>query len=672
VDRPSRAERPHPARVRLPLVEALDRLRTLAPPLTAVEPVAVESAVDRILGAPVVARASVPGAHSSAMDGIAVRSADVAAASSADPILLAGDGSGSAPPFQWVDTGNPMPPWADAVIMVESVEPAELRDGGFEEQARPTSVLVRAPARPWQHVRVVGEDVVAGEVLLPAFHRLRPQDLGLLLAAGVADVVVRRRPVVGILPTGDELVEPGDERLPGKTVESNSRMIAAWVREWGGEPHRLERVGDDLDAIEARLREAVRATDVVCVLAGSSAGSRDFTAQALARLGSVIAHGIELVPGRPTILASLDPAADSVAGGQACRARVAIGLPGYPVAAAMVCRELLEPLIAHLAGAPEPERATVRAVAAHAFEPRPGIEELVRVEVGDVGGRLVARSLARGAGALAALSQAGGLVRLRPGGDPVRAGEEVDVELLDRPSRVSTTLLATGLADPAIDALAAALARRGSPMRIAVRSTTGEAALAALCAGTASIAVVASSREACARESQEDLLALARDGLPARVFRLARRAGGLVVAPGNPLALRSVSDLASRGARGLPALRRGGVAACAPAIPSPGGRTAPAADAQSVDEIPPLAAAAGVATGLADHAWGTAWVARALGLDFVSLVEQDVRLVLRADLCAAGAGADLVAALGSTEYRAAAAALEGYDLHDSGDEVAGG
>src|SRR5581483_4468345 len=437
---------PTAERVRLPVATARARLCALVQACDRLERVAVEDAVGRVTAEPVAARFSVGHFHSSAMDRNAVRAAETAGATGDGPLELAraagaGAPASGAPAFAWVDTGNPLPEWADAVVMVEAVEAPEDEARSPSSAAtaalpakrsarRAERVRVRAPATPWQHVRVVGEDVVAGEEILPAGHRIRPPDVGLLLATGVTEVVVRARPRVAILPTGDELIEPGADRVPGKTIESNSRMIAAWVSEWGGEPSRLAPAPDDPARLAERLRVAARDADLVCVLAGSSAGSRDYTAEALGAIGNVFAHGIELVPGRPTILASLAGGPTSQESPEAGRARVAIGIPGYPVAAAMVCRELVQPLVARLAGTAADAPPTLAAVAAEDLVPRPGAEELVRVDVGKVGERLVARPLARGAAALASLSRAGGLVRLRPGAAPIAAGERVDVELL--------------------------------------------------------------------------------------------------------------------------------------------------------------------------------------------------------------------------------------------------
>src|SRR5206468_4203867 len=228
--------------------------------------------------------------HGAAMDGIAVRAEDTFGASEVRPVRLRParpDGPGTAA-FVPVDTGNALPPWANAVVMIERVYPG---DGD--------AVTIREASAPWQHVRLVGEDVVATEALLPRGHRLPPYDVGALLAAGVLAVAVRRRPRVAIIPTGSEIVEPGRDPLPGQVVEYNSRVMAGFLAEWGALAVHRGAVPDEQAAIEEAIRAAAAETDLVAVIAGSSAGAHDFTAGAVAAFGDLLVHGIEVMPGKP-------------------------------------------------------------------------------------------------------------------------------------------------------------------------------------------------------------------------------------------------------------------------------------------------------------------------------------------------------------------------------------
>src|SRR5499433_928531 len=200
------------------------------------ETVPVEDALDRVTAEPVFAKISSPHYHAAAMDGICVRAEDTFGATEfvGKKLALASTETPGAASFRYVDTGNALPAWANAVIMIEKVHQLDQR-----------TVEIFESVAPWNHVRLVGEDVVATELLLPRSHRLRPYDLGALLASGHTSILVKAHPKVGIIPTGDELILPGEETKPGAVIEFNSTVLAAFVREWGGVPVKYPKVKDD-------------------------------------------------------------------------------------------------------------------------------------------------------------------------------------------------------------------------------------------------------------------------------------------------------------------------------------------------------------------------------------------------------------------------------------------
>jgi len=309
---------------------------------------------------------------------------------------------------------------------------------------------------------------------------------------------------------------------------------------------------------------------------------------------------------------------------------VAVGLPGYPIAAAMVAREILVPLVSRLLGEPRPSPAVGWAIAAESIGVRSGLEELVRVDVVRVGDRTVVHPLARGAGALASLSRAGGIVRLHPGSDGPARGDSVAVEAVAEVER-SRTILFAGLADPLIDALEDFLRARGAAVRIALRPCPDESAEALLASGLVHGRVVA--RPGRDRVSGDPSNPAGTSPPGARLaVALGRRPGGLVVARGNPLGLRAPADVSRAGARTLPTLKRGGTPARARAIGEVSQATTASRDGASASaEIPPLAAAALVASGVADVAFATGHEAALAGADFVPVLEEEVVLELAAD-----------------------------------------
>ena len=272
------------------------------------ESVALEDAAGRVTAEPVWALISSPHYHAAAMDGYAVRAEETRGASETRPVHLT-----IGQQAFYVDTGDPLPPGTNAVIMVEDVQVQESANQQIGKSANHESritnhesvirhIEILATVAPWQHVRPMGEDMVATELILPANQRLRPQDIGAAAGAGHARLAVRRKPRVAILPTGTELVPPGSNVRPGDIIEYNSLVLAAMIGEWGAAPTRLAPLSDDYAAIRARVVEAAQTHDLVIVNAGSSAGSEDFTARIIAELGQVLVHGIAIRPGHPVIL----------------------------------------------------------------------------------------------------------------------------------------------------------------------------------------------------------------------------------------------------------------------------------------------------------------------------------------------------------------------------------
>ncbi|HSF83696.1 MAG TPA: molybdopterin-binding protein, partial [Anaerolineales bacterium] len=256
-----------------------------------------ENAAGRILAGPIWAKISSPHYHASAMDGFAVRAQDTAGAMPNQPVSLSCESQAA-----YVDTGDPLPAWSNAVIPIENVEALE-QDGRLATDPRnPRIIRIRAAVTPWQHVRSMGEDIVATELVLPAGHRLRPVDLGAAAACGHDRLPVVRRPRVAILPTGSELVPVGAKVKLGDIIEYNSIVLAAQVNAWGGVARRYAIIPDDFEHIRDRVIEAAIDHDLILLNAGSSAGAEDFSAKVVESVGELFVHGVAVRPGHPVIL----------------------------------------------------------------------------------------------------------------------------------------------------------------------------------------------------------------------------------------------------------------------------------------------------------------------------------------------------------------------------------
>ena len=410
-----------------PLDEAraayLRRLREngLGPEL---ETVRVEDAAGRVSFRAVYARICAPHYHACAMDGVALDAAKSFGATETTPVTL------SEGEYVPVDTGDPLPRGCDAVIMAEDIEP--LDDG---------AIRLRTAAAPWQHVRQIGEDICAGEMVLPSHTEISPAAVGAMLASGVLECEVCRRPVVGIIPTGDELVEPCEDPGEGDIVEFNSAIFSAMLTQWGALP-RTYPIVRDVDAdIRAALERAVSECDMVILNAGSSAGREDYSASAIAAVGEVFCHGIAIRPGKPAILG--------------CRgAKPILGVPGYPVSGIIVIEQLLRPLVERCTGTQPDPAPTVEAVLSRPVVSGLKYQEFVRLRMGRVGDRLIAAPLDRGSGVVTSFMKADAILEIPQGTEGYEAGERVTVRLLRPEAELDRTLVAIGSHDPLLDELA--------------------------------------------------------------------------------------------------------------------------------------------------------------------------------------------------------------------------
>jgi putative molybdopterin biosynthesis protein len=601
----------------------------------ATERVALDEALGRVTARPVFARLSSPHYHACAMDGIALASARTHAARATQPLELQLERDA------WiVDTGDPLPAGCDAVVMIEDVE---LRD-----DAR---VAIRAAVAPFEHVRPIGEDVVATEAVVAQRRRLAPADLAALAGAGITHVEVVRRPRVAIVTTGDELVDPSIAAPQrGDIIDSNGVLLAALVRTYGGEPLAFPRVPDDPERLRAVLGQARAAADVVVVNAGSSAGREDYTARMFAEIGDVLVHGIAIRPGHPLVL--------GVAG-----TTPLLGIPGYPVSAAICSDLFLRPLLARLAHLDDDDDATLEVTLTRKLFSPLGEDEFVRLVAARVGDRIVATPLRRGAGAITSLARANAIVVVPRTQEGVAAGTRVTARALRSPRAIERTLLAVGSHDVAVDLLAGALAERDLEL---VSANVGSiAGIVALRDGATH---VAGTHAIDPRDGTYNLAAVRRYGPRERValVHFAQREQGLMVARGNPLGLRTVADIAARGARFVNRQPDAGTRMLFDLLLAREGIAAGAIAGYTRLEFTHTAVAALVADGSADCGLGIRAAAAALGLDFVPLANEPYELALLARSLDEARIATLVATVASAALRTQIDALPGYDATDAG------
>jgi putative molybdopterin biosynthesis protein len=626
-----------------PLKEAKEFfLANVEPSRIGKEHIPVEEALDRITAEPVFAKISSPHYHAAAMDGICVRAEDTFGATEfvGKKLSQASDESPGPSAFAFVDTGNSLPPWANAVIMIEKVH--QLEDG---------SVEIYDSVGPWNHVRLVGEDVVATELLLPRSHRLRPYDLGALLASGHTRISVKARPKVGIIPTGDELIEPGEQLKAGAVIEFNSTVLAAFVREWGGAPIKYPRARDESEVLKRAVRRAADECDLVTIIAGSSAGEHDLTADVVADAGELWAHGIDVMPGKPAVLGG-------VAG------KPVIGVPGYPVSAIVIAREILRPALEKFLGVAVPSYPSVHAVVPKKIASHLGLEEFIRVSVGRVGERLVAVPLARGAGVITTMVHADGLLRIPSLVEGLNGGEEVDIDLLRPQKDIENTILCTGSHDLAIGVLEDQLKQLYPELKIAATNVGSLGGLLALQRGETHISGTHLLDPESGLYNVPDIKRTIPK-LPVTLVHLARREQGIVVARGNPKSIGSLNDLTSR-VRFVNRQPGSGTRVLLDFELKKSGINPNFIDGYEREEFTHMAVGVAVASGLADAGLAVRAAAQALGLDFIPVASEQYDLLFLRSFFESDRGERLMLILQSGLFKDAVATLGGYDSRDSG------
>ena len=613
-----------------------------------------EAALGRVLAKPLWARISSPHYHGSAMDGFAVRSAATRGATQTNPILLSCSDNA-----QYLDTGDPLPDWADAVIPIEEVESLD-NDGRVTEEIRnPAAIRIRAAVPPWKHIRPLGEDLVATQLLLPAGHTIRPVDLGVAAAGGLGEVTVSGRPRVAILPTGNELVAIGSEVKPGDIIEYNSLVLAAQVESWGGEATRFPPTPDELQALMEQIEGASWDFDLILLNAGSSAGAEDYSAPAIAAMGKIFVHGVAVRPGHPVIIGMIE--------NRDGRSIPILGVPGYPVSAALTAEIFVEPLLARWLGRPSMFRPAVQAQLTRKVVSPLGDDDYLRVVVGKVGQKTLAAPLARGAGVISSLARADGLVMIPRGVQGYPAGESIQVRLYRSPEEIENTILAVGSHDLTLDLLAQYLAGRGRRLTSANAGSLG--GLVALRREDAHLA----GSHLLDPETGEYNLKYVREYLPGRsvkVIALVGREQGLIVPPGNPKKIREITDLPQEGIRFINRQRGAGTRVLLDYQLDLKGIDPGLIQGYNREEFTHLSVAAAVASGRADCGLGIAAAAQALGLGFVPLFKERYDLIIPREFSDDHLLVPLWEVLSDPKFTQDIDDLPGYDTRDLGKLIA--
>ena len=617
-------------------MQALEEAGCLKPQTEVID---TYESLGRITAEAIYARCCSPLFNAAAMDGIAVKSAETAGASEERPLTLE-----PGTDYNIIDTGDPIKAPFDAVVMAEDVT----------EEAGSDRVMITRSVPGWQHVRPIGEDIAAGEMLLPSHHKIRPVDIGVLLAGGILEVKSFNKPQVSVIPTGTEIIKPHENPEEGDIIDSNSGMFAAMVTDAGGIPHRCGIVPDDYEKIKETVLREIKNSDMVIINAGSSAGTEDYTVHVLREIGEVIIHGVAMKPGKPVILAIV-------------QGKPVIGLPGYPVSAYLAFENFVTPVLKKLAGTDHSggstPRKSVKAVLSKRIVSSLKHREYVRVKVGKVGDKLICAPLARGAGAAMSLVRADGFCVIPQESEGFEAGETVDVELYTDISQIENTLVSIGSHDMIIDVMNDMMAERFPGMNLSGTHVGSMGGLMALSRGETVIAPTHLLDE----ETGEYNISYIEKIFPGEEMALIKgvdRIQGIMVKKGNPLGIRGVEDLTR--ARYVNRQRGAGTRVLLDYRLKQAGITPDMVDGYDKEAATHMAVAALVASDEIDAGMGIKPAADAMGLDFIEVGTEEYDFAIRAENLELPQVRAFRQILESKEFHDKLAEMGGYGWHQAG------
>lgn len=602
------------------------------------EVIPVYEACGRVTARAVYAHICAPHYAASAMDGVAVCARDTFGATETTPVTLQKE------QYIVLDTGDPVPEDRDAVIMVEDIVKNE--DG---------SITIHAAAAPWQHIRQIGEDVCAGEMILPSHMTVSPSAIGAMIAGGVLEIEVIAKPVVGIIPTGDEIIPPCTDPKPGDILEFNGSIFSAMVKSWGADAVVYPIVPDKFDQIKAMVSRAAAECDMVILNAGSSAGREDYSARVIRELGQVLYHGIAMKPGKPAILG--------------CQgAKPILGVPGYPVSGIIVVEQLLKPLIDHWLKVPAVPSQYAQAILTRPVVSGLKYQEFVRVRMGYVGDRLMASPLSRGSGVVSSFMKADGILEVPQGLEGFEAGAEVTVRLLSPLEKLRNTLVVIGSHDPLLDEVADMLHLEDSSLFMSSSHVGSMGGIMAIRRGEAHAA-------GCHLLNTQDgsyNRSFMKKYFPRGDVKLVRCVGrqqGLMVARGNPLNIQKFSDIAAEGVRYVNRQKGSGTRILTDYLCKQENLDTSAIYGYDREELTHTSVAAQIVSGSADAGMGIYSAAKLYGLDFIPICIEEYDLIIPDHAWEAPMVRQLIATLKSDGFRDKILSLGGYTVENPGEII---
>jgi putative molybdopterin biosynthesis protein len=605
------------------------------------ETIPVVDSSGRVLAKPVFAKQSSPNYHAAAMDGIAVLSQNTYGAHVDRPVVLETEKDAF-----WVNTGNVMPENTDAVIMIENVLKNESG-----------KVSIEAPAIPWQHVRKMGEDIVATEMLFPQNHEISPYCIGAMLSGGVLYVDVRKKPRVLIIPTGSELVDWQSEKIDnlpkGRIIESNGTMLKNCVIECGALADRHNIVADNLEIIQQIIEQNISHYDIILLVGGSSAGESDCTRAVIEKTGQVLLHGVTIMPGKPVVLGDVQQ-------------KPVVGVPGYPVSAIVIFDQFIRPVIYQLMGITPPKRTILPVQLTRNMPSKLGIEEFIRVKLGKVGSRYVASSLPRGAGAITSFTQADGLIRIPRHSEGVKANEIARAELLQPEFTIENTIMAVGSHDNTLDILADQISQQYPDIKLASSHVGSLGGLLALRRGTCHLA---GTHLLDSDDGTYNVSYIKKylSHMSVRCMHLVMREQGLIIPANNPKNINSITDLKRKDVQMINRQSGSGTRVLLDYLLQKHEIESGEISGYLTDEYTHMGVAVNILSGAADVGMGILSAAKALNLGFIPIVKEQYDLVIPDAYWETPLIQALVTVIRSNKFQERVLSLGGYHTDRTGE-----
>ncbi|MGH4139752.1 molybdopterin biosynthesis protein [Clostridium sp.] len=622
------------------LKEAIDLyFNKLLPIKSEVEYVVTWDAAGRVSYLPIFAEISSPFYNSSAMDGIATISTKTYGATDRSHIKLE-----EGIDYLVVDTGDPIPKEYDCVIMVEDLINVEKG-----------KIAIYKSATPWQHIRTIGEDIVQTQLIIPSKHLIRPVDIASIIAGGVNEISVYKRPVVGIIPTGTEMVEPGGDLVVGDIIEFNSRVFSAQVKEWGGIPLRFDIVIDDYSLIKDAVKSAVDKCDIILISAGSSAGREDFTCKVIEELGEVYVHGVAIKPGKPVILGSIE-------------GKPVIGIPGFPVSAYFVMENICKNIVRTYQGINNEEKKTIEAMLTRRTMSTLKYLEFVRVKIGFVSGKYIATPIGRGAGTTMSLVRADGVLEIPQNIEGYEVGTKVNVKLLRSQDEIKNTLVCIGSHDPIVDIISDLFHIKNANYFLSSAHVGSMGGIMALKGSETHIAPI----HLLDMEDGSYNISYLKKYLgykPMALIKGVKRIQGIIVPKGNPLNIKSLSDIAIKGRKFVNRQRGSGTRLFLD-------YNLKKIDINSKDiygyereEFTHIAVAAVVAAGDADCGLGVYSAAKLMDLDFIKLGNEEYDFAVPVEVLNTNMIREFIKVIRGDDFKRELDKLGGYDYSEIGEII---